>query len=318
MLFSIVITCYNQASFIQEAIHSALRQGYGDKEVVVVDDGSTDGSSGVIEQFGEAIVFVPLKQNAGPAEERNAGAERARGKFLVFLDGDDLLLPWALTSLEAVLRRKNAVLILCRMRWFHDSLAAEEIGSEPTALEVVEYSNFMEKDRAYRASASAMVIERAAFNTVEGWSKGIFPMDDHDLLIKLGYSGRAVQILSPPTTCYRVHSSNTVHQIDRMISNLHKLLEREKLRLYPGQGLCAVHRQAILGGLVLFALKNAFRHGLYGEASKLALRAWPTVAVAALLRAFAYLRGRRPVERLDLSRDSARAGEGAATAGRQR
>lgn len=301
MQFSVVITCYNQASFIQEAVKSALGQEYREKEIIVVDDGSTDGSIELIEHFGPAVTFVPLKRNAGPAEARNAGAAVARAAFLVFLDGDDLLLPCALQTYHRIVELKSPTLILGKMRWFEGTFCASDIGTVPDEVSVVEYENFMQKDRPYRASASSMVIARAAFNSVSGWTKGIFPMDDHDLLIKLGYSGRTVQILKPPTTGYRVHLSNTVHHIDRMTSNLHKLLKRERHALYPGAGRRRIYRHGILGGLLLFAIKNAMRNKFYGEAMKLVVRGWMMILIAAFLRGIAYVRGRRPVESLTVS-----------------
>ena len=305
MQFSVVITCFNQAGFIQEAVKSALGQSYQDKEIIVVDDASTDGSSKLIEQHNHALTFMPLRQNAGPAGARNAGASLARGEFIVFLDGDDLLLPWALEVYHRIIELKPPKLILGRMRWFEGALSADEISPVPNDISFIDYENFMQKDRPYRASASAMVIDRAALHEVQGWTKDIFPMDDHDLLIKLGYSGRTVQILEPPTTGYRVHTSNTVHQIDRMTSNLYKLLDREKLHLYPGTGRRRACRFAILGGLILFALKNAIRHKFYRDALQLAAAGWPMVVTAALFRAVAYLRGRRPVETIVFSRERA-------------
>ncbi len=302
MQFSLIVTCYNQASFIQEAVKSALAQSYQDREIIVVDDASTDGSSKLIEQHRNAITFMPLKENAGPAGARNAGVSLARGEFVVFLDGDDLLLPWALEVYHRIIELKSPKLILGRMRWFEGALPAHEISPIPNNISLVDYENFMQKDRPYRASASAMVIDRAALNEVQGWTKGIFPMDDHDLLIKLGYSGRTVQILQPPTTGYRVHTSNTVHQIDRMTSNLHKLLDRERRHLYPGSGRRRAYRFGILGGLILFALRNAICNNFYRDALKLAAAGWPMVVTAAFLRGLAYLRGRFPVENIVFAR----------------
>lgn len=296
MQFSVVITCFNQASFVQEAVKSALAQSYPDKEIIVVDDASTDGSRELIQQYDRAVTRMLLKQNAGPAGARNAGASLARGEFIVFLDGDDLLLPWALEVYHRIIELKSPKLVLGRMRWFEGALSADQISPIPNDISFVAYDNFMQKDRPYRASASSMVIDRAALHEVQGWTKDIFPMDDHDLLIKLGYSGRTVQILEPPTTGYRVHTSNTVHQIDRMTSNLYKLLDREKLHLYPGTGRRRAYRFAILGGLILFASKNAVRHKFYWDALKLGTTGWPMVVTAAILRGMAYVRGRRAAE----------------------
>lgn len=85
---SVVIPCYNQAPTLARAIRSALNQTLPPSEVIVVDDGSTDGSRGVAESFGSAVIFKQ-QQNRGPAAARNLGVCNATGEFLGFLDADD-------------------------------------------------------------------------------------------------------------------------------------------------------------------------------------------------------------------------------------
>ena len=94
-LASIVICSYNQARFLGGAIDSALNQTYPRVEVIVVDDGSTDESRGVIDQYGDRIVYLG-KQNAGADAARNDGFVMSRGDLVCFLDGDDLLAPTAI------------------------------------------------------------------------------------------------------------------------------------------------------------------------------------------------------------------------------
>jgi glycosyltransferase involved in cell wall biosynthesis len=91
-LVSIVIPCYNCESFIKEAIDSALAQTYQNVEVIVINDGSTDNSSIVIESF-EGRIRVESTINQGVQLARNRGLELARGEYIKFLDSDDVLLP---------------------------------------------------------------------------------------------------------------------------------------------------------------------------------------------------------------------------------
>ena len=65
-------------------------------KVIVVDDASVDGSQGILKQYGNAIRLLCLEKNAGACAARNQGAALASGEYLVFLDGDDAFLPWAL------------------------------------------------------------------------------------------------------------------------------------------------------------------------------------------------------------------------------
>ena len=84
--FSIVITCYNQRHFIRDAVDSALLQRDPSKEIIVVDDGSTDGSVEVLKQYGESIQLLTFAANRGKLEARNYGAARAEENTWLFLD----------------------------------------------------------------------------------------------------------------------------------------------------------------------------------------------------------------------------------------
>ena len=91
---SIVVNNFNYERYVGEAIDSALAQDHDDVEVVVVDDGSTDGSPEVIASYAERIVPV-LKSNGGQGSAFNAGFAAATGAAVIFLDADDRLAPQA-------------------------------------------------------------------------------------------------------------------------------------------------------------------------------------------------------------------------------
>ena len=90
MRVSIVICNYNYAPFLDNAIRSALDQDYGDKEVIVVDDGSTDGSASIVRAWGDSIRAM-YKANEGQVSAYNAGFDQVTGDVVVFLDSDDFL-----------------------------------------------------------------------------------------------------------------------------------------------------------------------------------------------------------------------------------
>jgi glycosyltransferase involved in cell wall biosynthesis len=89
---SIIISCYNKADYIAEAVESALDQSHSATEVIVVDDGSCDASPDVLRAF-EGRATVITKPNGGQASALNAGFARSTGDIVIFLDGDDLLMP---------------------------------------------------------------------------------------------------------------------------------------------------------------------------------------------------------------------------------
>ncbi|MFV2045723.1 MAG: glycosyltransferase family 2 protein, partial [Anaerolineales bacterium] len=85
---TVVIPSFNHAYFIGQAIQSVLDQAFGDFEIIVVDDGSTDGSRDVIDRFGTQVVYV-RQENRGLSAARNTGVRMARGEFVGFLYADD-------------------------------------------------------------------------------------------------------------------------------------------------------------------------------------------------------------------------------------
>jgi glycosyltransferase involved in cell wall biosynthesis len=90
MRVSIVVSNYNYERFLDGAIRSAIEQDYADKEVIVVDDGSSDGSRALMSAWGDTIRPV-YQSNGGQISAYNAGFERATGDIVIFLDADDLL-----------------------------------------------------------------------------------------------------------------------------------------------------------------------------------------------------------------------------------
>jgi glycosyltransferase involved in cell wall biosynthesis len=282
--FSVIITCHNQAVFIQQAVKSAVAQSYDGYEVIVVDDASTDDSVEILKSFGESVRYIRTPQNIGASAARNLGASLARGDYLVFLDGDDLLAPWALTTYKTLVSATQAPIILSRLLFFEGALPTQ-LGEIPAEITFVEYAKLIQKDRTHRASASATVVEKTTFQRAGGWSEGLFHLDDLDIMMKLGLSGRCVQILSPATTCYRLHEYNTVRQVAPFVPAMLTLIRKEKAGEYPGGPRFRFQRYAFLGGPVFFWIKKCLRARLYGSAGSLFLRGW-TMALAAVTRRF--------------------------------
>lgn len=105
---SIIVNNYNYGHFLPEAIESALNQDYQPKEVIVVDDGSTDGSQEIIANYGKRIIPI-LKENGGQGSAFNAGFAVSRGEVVCFLDADDILLPSAVARAVELLRAPHSV-----------------------------------------------------------------------------------------------------------------------------------------------------------------------------------------------------------------
>ncbi|MEZ5818896.1 MAG: glycosyltransferase family A protein [Hyphomicrobiaceae bacterium] len=154
---SVVIPLYNKANYVARAVRSALDQTLPPREVVVVDDGSTDGGTDIVERLAadDACVRLIRQANAGPSAARNRGIAEARGKWIAFLDADDMLLPR------------------------HLETAAEMAACEPAAAVLAAaYREVPEGD--HQRVAAALAEERAAVTTgrvsdfFERWQQGAF------------------------------------------------------------------------------------------------------------------------------------------------
>ena len=106
-MISIVIPLYNKEKSIEQSLRSVLSQSYDDFEVVVVDDGSTDGSVGVVEATNDPRIRFVKQENGGPSKARNTGVKNAKGEWVLFLDADDELLTGALAYFAKQMSRHD-------------------------------------------------------------------------------------------------------------------------------------------------------------------------------------------------------------------
>lgn len=108
-LISVVTPTYNRKEVVAEAIESVLRQEPKNYEVIVVDDGSDDGTLANLAGKYPEIIGVKLNTNGGPATARNEGIRRAKGKYIAFLDADDLWLPGKLLKQLAYFKANRKI-----------------------------------------------------------------------------------------------------------------------------------------------------------------------------------------------------------------
>ncbi len=101
---SVIIPSFNNADFLPECIESALSQDYSNKEIIVIDDGSTDNTKALLSQYANKVNFI-YKQNGGPASARNFGIRHSCGEYVAFLDADDI---WFSNKLSAQIEYMKA------------------------------------------------------------------------------------------------------------------------------------------------------------------------------------------------------------------
>jgi glycosyltransferase involved in cell wall biosynthesis len=217
-LVSVVIPVFNGERFLGEAIRSVLAQDYRPLELIVVDDGSTDGSASLAESF--AGVQVVRKPHTGVAATHNLGISRCRGEWLAFLDSDDRWLPVKL-SLQAAALDEDAGLDMvfgqCRQfRGGADAIGPDEILATQSGI-----------------AQSALLVRRSSFDRI-----GLFS-EDPDVHHFLDWYARAqeagLRARSLPEVVYerRVHDQNVgrrlpVAQRQRYLGALRLSLARRR------------------------------------------------------------------------------------------
>lgn len=111
-LVSIITPCYNSSKYIEETIQSVLNQSYSNWEWWIVDDGSKDHSVEIIQKFKDPrIHLIALEKNVGAAEARNIGIRNANGRFITFIDSDDVWLEHFLNTSVSFLVQNNEELV---------------------------------------------------------------------------------------------------------------------------------------------------------------------------------------------------------------
>ncbi|WP_139958381.1 glycosyltransferase family 2 protein [Flavicella sediminum] len=101
--FSVIVTVYNKEDYILDTLNSIKQQSYSDYEIVLVNDGSTDKSLDIVSQFEHPNISVFSTKNNGVSKARNFGIEKANSNYLVFLDGDDVWMPYHLQDLKKLI-----------------------------------------------------------------------------------------------------------------------------------------------------------------------------------------------------------------------
>lgn len=222
-LVSVIITCYNQALFLKEAIESARSQTCRDLEIIVVDDGSTDETSEIAASFPEARYI--RQSNQGLSAARNTGIRESKGRYLVFLDADDRLHPLALeTNLNGFRTHPCCALVFGAHR--HISASGEAIS--PPKIPPV-YQNYYQAllQGNFIAMHAAVMYRREALEAIGNFNTALKACEDYDLYLRIAarlplYGHDAV------VAEYRKHQTNMSKQAGLMLKTSLAVLRTQR------------------------------------------------------------------------------------------
>jgi glycosyltransferase involved in cell wall biosynthesis len=198
-LISCIVPVYNGERYLKEALDSILAQTYSQLEIIVVDDGSTDGTAKIGAEFGGRLRYLD-QLNAGPAAARNRGLNAASGDFVTFLDADDLWHPEKLSrQLACFENRPELGYCVTHVQNFWVAELAEEKDK---------FSNHRLSNPLPGYVTQTLMARRAVFETVGCFNASLRHGDDTDWFLRASDQGTPAELLPEVLVYRRLHDAN--------------------------------------------------------------------------------------------------------------
>lgn len=207
---SVVIPLYNKRDYVGRTIDSVLRQTKVPKEIIVVDDGSTDGGGDVARRLGGSRVRVLRRENGGVSAARNAGIRSASSRWIALLDADDTWDPGFLAAFaKAVETYRHAVAVFTNFR--RDDSVKPRLRAKPgEPIRLLEdYFLFALSNRGFGMTSSSSVIRRDVLLRIGGFPEGLRRGEDIHTWSRVAWAGPVVFVPDILVTYWRTPGSVT-------------------------------------------------------------------------------------------------------------
>jgi len=213
---SVIVPVFNGEAHVRDARASIVRQGYPGIEVVVVDDGSTDGTAAIVDEPGFATRAIH-QRNVGPAAARNRGLEASTGALIAFLDADDLWPDDKLaTQVERLVREPELDVVMGRIKY---------VALDGAVMPALDFEDPVEKTLTNVHLGSA-VFRRRAFERVGGFDEELRFSEDHDWFLRARELGLMMRILPEVTLVYRLHGRNMTRMRTTLDVGMTKVIKK--------------------------------------------------------------------------------------------
>lgn len=209
-LVSVVIPIFNQVRFVVETVGSAVRQTYPNLQVIVIDDGSTDGSSELLErEFGDRIALI-RQPNSGPSLAVNRGLASARGDFIALLGGDDVCVEDRISIQLDLIEKTAHDIIFSKPVLIDDSSTPLEDDAFPV------FYRTMPEDSLLRTlamegnflCASSAFMRREVVEKIGAFHPGLIQLQDYEYWLRALAMGLRLAQFEPRVVRYRRHAEN--------------------------------------------------------------------------------------------------------------
>lgn len=211
-LVTIAIPCLNAARWLRGAIESALTQTWPATEVIVVDDGSTDGSDAIARSFGERIRYFRNEGKGAPAA-RNLATREARGEWLQFLDADDALEPEKIARQLAECAQGEAADVIYSPVWMETWRDGVAVSREPSTLDPA-LDPFAQWLAWQLPQTGGTLWRKSALDSLGGWKADQPCCQEHELYLRALQAGLRFVLAPQPGAIYRLWSEETLCRKD--------------------------------------------------------------------------------------------------------
>lgn len=214
ILVSIIMPAYNAGEFIAESIESVIKQTYIDWELIVIDDGSTDNTATIVQEYvsKEKRIRYYYQENAKLAKARNSGIEKSNGDLIAFLDSDDLWLPQKLEFCVNEFCNGDQDILFTNSYIFQKAEQLSDIESLPHMNILAQtykgkegLSLFLYENRVPILTA---IIKRDVILSVNGFKCGFNGVEDYNLWLNLLAENFIIKGVDAKLCLYRVHKSS--------------------------------------------------------------------------------------------------------------
>jgi len=205
---SVIIPTHNRKEYLRAAIESVLAQTYKNIEIIVVDDGSTDGTIEVANAYSNKIRYF-LQENLGASVARNFGVSKAAGNFIAFLDDDDLFLEHKLEKQLAIINDQPEIALVASQAYLVDKDGQIDYNSlvfDRNSTGIVPFEEIIITPHTSIAPSSCL-FRRSIFDEIGLFDPAIRFGEDWDLIIRSARNHK-IYYINQPLLCMRVHQQN--------------------------------------------------------------------------------------------------------------
>lgn len=263
---SVIIPTYNRADLLPRAINSVLNQTFQDFELIIVDDGSTDNTKQVVQEFqnkDSRIKYIWQENSGGPAGPRNIGIRHSEGEYIAFLDSDD---EWLLEKLEKQLKlfknskKKNLGFVGCNALIVNEKTGIKKKYNTPTYHnDEIFFKKLLENNFIY--SVGSLMIRKEVFNNIGLYDESLTTGEDWDLILRIAQK-YSFDFIPKSLFIHHFHSSASLtNNVSVVIwdKNLRRILEKHKEYYLAHPKVYSV--QLIHNGIAYILLGNDLRKG---------------------------------------------------------